>query len=403
MSILQRFNRLFTGAVEPEKRQATQTHNDFFHNILGGSNSHSGKHVTEDSALTLSSVLSAVVLLSESIASLPLSVYRSEGGVKLVAKEHAAHRALRTPNTHFTSFTFIQVLVKHLLLNGNAYALITRRAGGISLSPIEPRKVKVVVKENSVTYQVGNVTYKESDMLHFKGLSNDGIIGLSPITLAREAIGNALAVDEYGARFFSQGGTMSGILEVPGALSDTAFNRLKGSFKEKYHGSKNSHETVVLEEGAKYTRLNLSNEDAQFLDAKRFTVLEVARIFRIPPHLLGELSRATHSNVEQENLNYLTYTLQPWIIRIEQELNKKLFTEAEQDNHFVKFNMSAFLRSDQKSRGEFYQLMAMNGFYTINEVRELEDKSPIVNGNYHFVPVNLQPVERAITPPATNA
>ena len=366
----------------------------------------SGKPVTERTAMQITAVNACVRVLSEALASLPLHMYRyTDNGGKEKATDHPLYALLHDePNTEMTSFTFRETLMCHLLLWGNAYAQIIRNGKGeiIGLYPLMPNKMTVDrdefgnlyyeyrrTQEDAPTTQGSVVILKQSDVWHIPGLGFDGIIGYSPIAMAKNAIGMAVACEEYGARFFANGAAPGGVLEHPSVVKDP--ERLRKSWNAVYQGSSNSHRIAVLEEGVKYQPIGISPEQAQFLDTRKFQINEIARLFRVPPHMVGDLEKSSFSNIEQQSLEFVKYTLDPWVVRFEQSMHRALLTEEEKKQYFFKFNVDGLLRGDYQSRMNGYAIGRQNGWMSANDIRELEnlDRIPadeggdlyLINGN----------------------
>ena len=313
-------------------------------------NSSSGKVVTERSAMQMTAVYACVRILSEAIAGLPLHMYRyNEDGGKEKAIDHPLYQLLHDePNPEMSSFVFRETLMTHLLLWGNAYAQIIRNGKGeiIALYPLMPNKMTVSRDEDGqlyYTYQKSQdelpkdggytVTLHPTDVLHIPGLGFDGLVGYSPIAMAKNAIGLAIATEEYGSKFFANGAAPSGVLEHPGTIKDPS--RVRESWQQTFGGSANSNKIAVLEEGMKYTPISISPEQAQFLETRKFQINEIARIFRVPPHMVGDLEKSSFSNIEQQSLEFVKYTLDPWVIRWEQSIHRTLLTADEKKMYFA--------------------------------------------------------------------
>ena len=370
--------------------------------FFGGTSS--GKPVNETTAMQMTAVYSCVRILSETVAGLPLNVYRyNDSGGKEKAFKHPLYRLLHDePNPEMTSFAFRETLMSHLLLWGNAYAQIIRNARGevIALYPLMPNKMTVDRDQSGrlfYLYQRGSedpttlgkstqVTLSPSDVLHIPGLGFDGLIGYSPIAMAKNAIGLAIATEEYGAKFFANGAAPSGVLEHPGTIKDP--QRVKESWNLAYQGSVNSHKIAVLEEGMKYTPIGIAPEQAQFLETRKFQINEIARIFRVPPHMLADLEKSSFSNIEQQSLEFVKYTLDPWVVRWEQSMCRVLFSESEKLTYFIKFNVDGLLRGDYASRMSGYATARQNGWMSANDIRELENLdriAPDLGGDLYLI------------------
>ncbi len=288
-----------------------------------------------------------------------------------------------------------------LLLWGNAYAQIVRGKGGqvLELWPLSPAGMEIIRDEKTKqlvyrhTEGVKTTEYKPEQIFHIPGLGFDGVKGLSPIAMAREAIGLALATEEFGARFFGNGARPGGILEHPGVVKDP--EKLRKSWEEVYKGLQNSHKIAVLEEGMKYHEIGIPPEDAQFLETRKFQLNEICRLFRVPPHLVGDLERATFSNIEHQSIDFVVHTIRPWLVRWEQAIIKDLLLPEERKLYFPKFNVDGLLRGDFKTRMEGYAIGRQNGWYSANDIRELEDMNPIpeeAGGDLYLVNGNMLPV-----------
>ena len=369
--------------------------------------SKAGENVNEMTAMQNSAVYGCVRILAESIASLPLHVYEYKNGGKEKAINHPLYFLLHdSPNTEMTSFTFRETLITHLLLWGNAYAQILKDFAGriIGLYPLLPDKVTVnrddggeifytyttFSGENPNVKKSKTVNLKRQDVLHVHGLGFDGLVGYSPIAMAKNAIGMSIACEDFGASFFANGARPSGILEHPGIIKDP--ERLRESWQATYGGAENTGKVVVLEEGMKYQQISIPPDDAQYLETRKFQIAEIARIFRVPLHLLNDLERATFSNIEHQSLEFVVYSLMPWIVRWEQALNKSLFSPSERGKFFVKFNVDGLLRGDYQSRVDGYVKLIQNGVLSVNDVREMEDLNPISDaegGNLHLINGNM--------------
>lgn len=396
------WSRLFRARDKPQNRTAGKNYSFFF----GGTTS--GKSVNEHTAMQMTAVYSCVRILAEGVAGLPLHLYRyTENGGKEKALSHPLYYLLHDePNPEMSSFVFRETLMTHLLLWGNAYAQIIRNGKGeiIALYPLMPNRMTVDRDSNDNLYYLytkysdeaptmkGNgtvVKLRPSDVLHIPGLGFDGLVGYSPIAMAKNAVGLAMATEEYGAKFFANGAAPGGVLEHPGTIKDP--QKVKDSWNMAYQGSSNSHRVAVLEEGMKYTPIGISPEQAQFLETRKFQINEIARIFRVPPHMVGDLEKSSFSNIEQQSLEFVKYTLNPWVTRWEQGISRALLRADEKKLYFAKFNLDGLLRGDYVSRMNGYAIARQNGWMSANDIRELEnlDRIPadlggdlyLINGN----------------------
>ena len=371
-----------------------------------------GKSVNERSAMQMTAVYACVRILSESIAGLPLHMYRyEEDGSKTKAVEHPLYHLLHDePNPEMTSFIFRETLMSHLLLWGNAYAQIIRNGKGdiIALYPLMPNRMKVernakgqlyyeyqTMKEDAPTMKGAVYQLDPSEVLHVPGLGFDGLVGYSPIAMAKNAIGLAIAAEEYGSKFYANGAAPSGVLEHPNVLKDPA--KVRDSWNDAFGGSSNAHRVAVLEEGMKYTPISISPNEAQFLETRKFQIDEIARIFRVPPHMVGDLEKSSFSNIEQQSLEFVKYTLNPWVCRWEQALQRALLSDDEKGKYFFRFNVEGLLRGDYQSRMQGYATARQNGWMSANDIRELEniDRIPAeLGGDLYLVNGNMLPLSQ---------
>ena len=393
------------------KKSQNRTSGSAYSFYFGGSTS--GKTVTERSAMQMTAVYSCVRILSEAVAGLPLHLYKyTDSGGKAMALDHPLYHLLHDePNPEMSSFVFRETLMTHLLLWGNAYAQIIRNGKNeiVALYPLMPNKMSVD-RDESVhlyyTYYRGSdeaiknkefaVTLQPSDVLHIPGLGFDGLVGYSPIAMAKNAIGMAIACEEYGAKFFANGAAPGGVLEHPGTIKDP--QRVRESWQSTFGGSGNANKIAVLEEGMKYTPIGISPEQAQFLETRKFQINEIARIFRVPPHMVGDLEKSSFSNIEQQSLEFVKYTLDPWVIRWEQSIQRSLLSRDEKAVYFVKFNLEGLLRGDYQSRMNGYAIGRQNGWMSANDIRELEnlDRIPAKDGgDLYLINGNMLPLKNA--------
>jgi HK97 family phage portal protein len=394
------FRSFFKARDKPKNRTPGSSYSFFF----GGTSS--GKPVNEHTAMQMTAVYSCVRILAEAVAGLPLHLYKyTASGGKEKALSHPLYFLLHDePNPEMSSFVFRETLMTHLLLWGNAYAQIIRNGKGevIALYPLMPNRMRVDrdskgelyysytrYSDEAPTINGMTVTLRASDVLHIPGLGFDGLVGYSPIAMAKNAIGLAMATEEYGAKFFANGAAPGGVLEHPGTIKDP--QKVKESWNMAYQGSSNAHRVAVLEEGMKYQPIGISPEQAQFLETRKFQINEIARIFRVPPHMVGDLEKSSFSNIEQQSLEFVKYTLDPWVIRWEQAISRSLLSPSEKKLYFSKFNVDGLLRGDYASRMNGYATARQNGWMSANDIRELEnlDRIPaelggdlyLINGN----------------------
>ena len=398
---------LFKARDKPKNRTPGSSYSFFF----GGTTS--GKPVNEHTAMQMTAVYSCVRILAEAVAGLPLHLYKyTASGGKEKALFHPLYFLLHDePNPEMSSFVFRETLMTHLLLWGNAYAQIIRNGKGevIALYPLMPNRMRVDRDSKGELYYSYTrysdeapaingmtVTLRPSDVLHIPGLGFDGLVGYSPIAMAKNAIGLAMATEEYGAKFFANGAAPGGVLEHPGTIKDP--QKVKESWNMAYQGSSNAHRVAVLEEGMKYQPIGISPEQAQFLETRKFQINEIARIFRVPPHMVGDLEKSSFSNIEQQSLEFVKYTLDPWVIRWEQAISRSLLRTDEKKLLFAKFNVDGLLRGDYTSRMNGYAIGIQNGFMCPNDARALEDMDLIpdeLGGNKFLCNGNMVDLARA--------
>lgn len=402
---------ILSGLFHSRDKPTNATSGSSYRFFLGGSTS--GKAVTERSAMQMTAVYSCVRILAEAIAGLPLHLYtyKDDGG-KEKAIGHPLYLLLHDePNPEMSSFVFRETLMTHLLLWGNAYAQIIRNGKGevVALYPLMPNRMTVdrdssgqlfytyqMNNTDAPTMKAGTVILKPSDVLHIPGLGFDGLVGYSPIAMAKNAIGLAIATEEYGAKFFANGATPGGLLEYPGTVKDP--DRVRESWNKGFSGSQNAGKVAILEEGMKYTPISIAPEQAQFLETRKFQINEIARIFRVPPHMVGDLEKSSFSNIEQQSLEFVKYTLDPWVVRWEQSLSRALFTPEEKKRYFFKFNVEGLLRGDYQSRMNGYATARQNGWMSANDIRELEnlDRIPAEDGgDLYLINGNMLPLVHA--------
>lgn len=364
-----------------------------------------GKSVSVQSAIQVSAVYACVRVIAETIASLPLHVYKATDTGSTKATDHPLYRILHDePNREMTSFILRETMLTHLLLWGNSYSQIIRTGRNqiAGLYPLMPDRMEVDRdSKGRLTY-----TYTTSDgksyrlapeeVLHIPGLGFDGVVGYSPIALEKNAIGLGLAAEEYGSKFFSNGARPSGILTHPNTVKEP--KRLRDSWNAAYGGTVNSGRVAILEEGMKFETISMPNNEAQFLETRKFQVSEICRIYRVPPHLVGDLEHATFSNIEHQSISFAVHTIRPWLVRIEQALNRALYSDKEKERFFSQFNIDGLMRGAYKERMEGYAIARQNGWMSANDIRELENMNPLTDsqgGNTYLVNGNMIPINDA--------
>jgi len=370
---------------------------------FGGGASSSGIVVNPQTALQASTVYACVQVLAQSIAMLPCILYqKNKDGSKTIAENHPLFALLHDqPNDWQTSVEFMEMLIASLCLRGNAYAYINRTSTGrvVELLPLHPDMVRVNMGTGfKLDYQVtlpdGSFqSLGPGELFHIRGLTLNGWLGISPIAYARESIGLSLATEKFGSQLFRNGAKMGGVLEHPNKIGQEAYSRLKDSFDNAYNGE-NSHKTAILEEGMKFTKISMSADDSQFLETRKFQRSEIASIFRVPPHMIGDLERATFSNIEQMSLEFVSYTLMPWLVRFEKAIKRDLLTPKERLQYNVKFNVTSLLRGDASARSAYYHNGILDGWLTRNEARHAESEignilNPLDGLDIPLMPLNM--------------
>ena len=387
------------GPALPDIRNDVRDSGTLF--VFGKANS--GEMVDEKSAMQISTVYACVRLLAESVAQLPLHLFKANDNARQEkATDHPLYKILyREPNPEMTSFSFWEAMMTHLLLWGNAYAQVIRDGKNtvLGLYPLLPENVEIDRTDKGELYYIyhaytnevpgeknKDITFRRDEIFHIPGLSFNGLVGFSPIAMMKNSLGTTMAVEKYGSAFFKNGGQPSGVLEHPGVLKDP--QKIRDNWMDAYGGAGNAHKIAVLEEGMAYKAISLPPEDSQFLSTREFGVEEICRIFRVPPHMVQDLKRATFSNIEHQSIDYVVHTLDPWLVRIEKAIVKDLLVEEEKDLYFPKFNVDGLLRGDYKSRMDGYSVGISTGIITPNEARHKENMPPMSKeegGDYHIV------------------
>lgn len=380
--------------------------------FLGGQSSASGKVVNEGTAMTLSAAWGCTRVLTEAIGTVPYGIFEEkEGGDAVRVKDHELEQVLvYTPNNEMTGVEYKETKALNLVQAGNSCSFIDRLAGGVTaLVPIEPRKVKVMQKYGSNTtlpgLREGQVFFRVDDrgrpedfprerIWHVKGFGN-GIEGLSPLGAARESMGFSLAMQEFGARFFSQGGMPAGIVTIPGQLNPLQREAARENLNRVLGGLGGAHKFALFEQGMKPEAWgNTPLKDLEFMMLMQFSVPEICRFFRVPPHMVADLSRATFSNIEHLSQEFVMFTLMPYFTRIESSVTRWLMRPRERGKLFLRFNFEGLLRADSKGRAEFYQSALQNGWMNRNEVRSKEKLNRVEGLDTYTVQMNMTPVEK---------
>ncbi len=370
-----------------------------------GTSSNAGVNVGPENAIRNSAVFNAGWILSNTIASLPLLLYKRIPGGKERANDHSLFRLLHTqPNELMSAFNLREMMMWHLLFWGNTYLNILYNMFGdiVALWPLLPWRMDPQWINGKLVYKYRLPDNTETiipnkDVLHIPGMSFNGLVGKSVLSCARETVGLGLALEEFGARFFGQGAQFGGFVQHPKTLGKDAKKYLQESLKQKYQGINNAHRVMILEEGMEYKQNIIPPNDAQFLESRRFEVEEVARFFNIPPHLLKDLERSTFNNIEHQGLEFVTYTIAPWLKRIEQAEDIKLLNETEKGTLFIEHLVEGLLRGDIKTRYEAYNIAKLAGWMVADEIRALENMNPLPDGQGQVVwmPLNYMDAKKA--------
>ena len=407
MGIIDNILRVFSQKQTGEQRSSLTHPAEWMYTWFGGKPTRSGVNVNADTALTHAGVYACAKILAESVASLPVSLYITESDVTRELRNDTRTRLIGSePSELYTSFDFRSTAMLHLALHGNFYAEIKRDGN------MRPKELRIIENPNWVRpeldstgmlwYRIFDVQtsaggYMERteplrprDIIHVKGLSANGLEGKSPITVFRENIGLGIATTQTQGSLWKNGTLISGYLKHPGKLAPDQVQNLRDTWQSRYTGRDNAGKTPVLENGMEFIPLSLKPADAMFLETAKLSLHDVCRIYRIPPHMVGDLERSTNNNIEHQSLEFVRDTLRPWLKNWEQELNRKLLFDSEKSRMFFRFNVDALLRGDTKSRAEYFTRalgsVSNPGWMTPNEVRSLEKLNPIENGDTIYNP-----------------
>ena len=386
--------------LNPLRRKSAEAMNsrDLLEMIAAGAVAVSGVQVNSASAIRFAAFFACLKVLSEDVGKLPIKLYkeRPDRG-RDVAKGHKVHRLIsRRPNDFMTASEFWEMCVAHVVLRGNFYAFKVIVGGEVvELLPLNPGSVVPKLRDDwtlwyDVTFANGTRdVLPASQIFHVRGLSLDGIRGLSALEYARETLGLGIAAERHGAKLFVNGANPGGALETEQTLTDEVFERVKTSWNEKHTGLENSHKVAILEGGLKWTSVTMTNTDAQWLENRKHTDNQICGLLRVPPHKIAILDRSTNNNIEHQSLDYVNDGLMPHLNRIENRIRIDLLNERDEEDHFAKFNVSALLRGDMKARSQFYKDMVYLGAYSPNDVLELEDRNPREGGDIYLTPSNM--------------
>ena len=372
-----------------------------------GSYSGSSMNINKKTSLKFSAVFGCVRVLGETIASLPLHVYRkTEDGDRVQVNDILLADMLKhEPNPNMTPFAFKEQLMAGINLWGNSFAQKVKNRSGdlLYMYPVPSSAVEIDFKDDgkkSIVYKIqegGEIKeYTREQIFHVPGISLDGVVGITPIEYAKKAIELGLQYQDADVSFYKNGANPSGTVELDGEMKDGAFERFKKDFEKSYQGFKNFGKPIILEGGAKYNPLTMKRADAQFIENRRFQVEDIARMYRVPLHLIQDLSRSTNNNIEHQSLEFAMYTCLPIVRRIEEAMMQQLLSRSERmAGYYVMFNMSGLLRGDSKSRAESYAIGRQNGWLSINDIRRLEDMNEVEGGDEYMQPLNYINVKLA--------
>ena len=382
--------------------------NNFLSGVWSSNKVASGVSVTKSNAMTIAGVYSAVRVITDAVSSLPIHVINDNGTTKTKEIDHPISTLLsKEPNNLMTSFIWRQIIMPHVLLWGNSYNVIEFAGGGsrrpISILPVHPSKVEVMNIDGLLWYKIKiegakDLMVDQSNILHFRGLG-DEIIGRSVIDHAKENLGLGKAAEQFGSTFFGNGANMHGVLSSDKGLTDKAITNLRASVDTIHGGISRSNKILILEEGLKFTNTSIPPDAAQFLETRKFSITDIARWFKVPPHKIGDLERATFSNIEEMELSFAKESLLPYILMMEQEIDRKLFRESEKRTMYSKMNLDGLLRGDIKTRYEAHKIGIQNGFITPNEARAKEEMNPIEGLDTTWMQLNTAPVVNGTNQP----
>ncbi|WP_249934120.1 phage portal protein [Campylobacter sp. RM16190] len=354
-----------------------------------------GVSVSNENALKISAVYACVRAISETISTLPFEIYQTDGKQRVIAQNHPIRPLIKVaPNPKMNIAQFLEALLTSMLLRGNGYIRPIRARNGqvLQLDILDASQVSLQERSNDVYFQYtgkdGTYNFGLDEIVNIPYFTLDGITGLSPIAKCRNGLELTQIAENHGKSFFSNGAFPSGVIEVPTELNQEAYDRMKNSWQKAYSGE-NAYKTAVLEGGAAYKGISIPNKDAQFLELRAFQTTDIARMFRVPPHMIADLTKATFSNIEQQSKEFAEFTILPLVVKIEKALNHRLLKPNEWGNFYFKFNINAITRGDMKSRFEAYNLGRNMGVYSANDIRELEDLNPIKNGDIYLQPLNM--------------
>lgn len=363
-----------------------------------GGPTESGVSVTEESAMRMSTVGACISLVSETVAQLPLNMYeRKSDKEKAIVREHPIHYLLHNqPNDLMTSFSWRESMQSHAMGWGNNYSVIARAGDRpVALMPLLPDRTRPTLSNGRLKYETilpdGTLAHFDMrDMLHVPAFSSNGLVGVSPVRKYAETIGLAMAAQNFGARFYANGTHLGGVLTTDQVVDPDEAKAAGQRFKESFSGSDNSHKVAVLGNGLKLEKIGIAPNDAQFLETRKFQRTEICGIYKVPPHMVGDLDKSAFSNITEQSIQYVRYAVVPWLTRWEQELNRKLFPDpSDRMRFYVKFELAALLRGTPKERAEFYHYGIHDGWLNRNKARDFEDLNPEEGLDEYLVPLNM--------------
>lgn len=371
--------------------------------VRGGAATGSGAIVTPDTAMRAAAVYGCVRILAGTVATVPFQIKKTVGdNVRQNARDHPLWNVFnRKPNRWQTPSEFRRMLQAHVLLRGNGFALIVKSgARVIELLPLDPGRMEC--KQDDTTLRL-EYTYRrkdgrpvrlpQEDVFHLRGMTLDGVNGMSVLSYAREAVGLSLRAEQHGSSLFKHGVQVASALEHPSKLSPEAYERLQASLDDK-RGAENANKNVILEEGLKFNNIGMTSEDAQFLQSRQFQRSDIAMFFGVPPHMIGDTEKTTSfgSGIEQQSIGFVTYTMEDWFTGWEETTNRDCLADSETDI-YARFNRAALVRGDLKTRYEAYQIGRQGEWLSANDIRALEDLNPIEGGDVYLNPTIVQTPE----------
>lgn len=386
-----------------ETRSVTVVPDDVWRRTPGGGTTPTGLTITPENALNVTTVFQAIRFLSFMVASLPIITYRKNGEDRQRATDHPLYYLLHDqPNDEMTSFDLISLMASHVFGRGNGLAeIVFDSAGRIeALFPLRPDRVELVRNMNyELRYKINlperfggeQRVLRPEQVWHWRGLTKEGLWGLSVLSMHRNAVGLARATEEFGSTYFGNGAEPGVVLKHPGELGEEGYDRITENWEQAHMGLNKSHRVAILEEGMTIEKIGFNPQDSQFLDTRKFQVIEIARMFGIPPHLLFELTNATFTNIEHQSLEFLIYHLRPWLVNFEQQIKRSLFLDRERKSgYYSEFLVDAIERGDLTTRFQAYVAGLGNGIFTINDVLRKENLNTIgAQGNTRLIPMNM--------------